>query len=231
MNLNLLFDMESLDWADMSIDKSDCLDKIQEVISEVQNSKRDGYNHEQFKPNSFDNLDFAQLFNSNVLVDLNAEWFIPYAYSTFAQIYALPLTPKSADSLNDLKTEFPNVCNALFGCQSDNKDVVYDVNSYKTVQLECERPKLRIPANQINQLISTHYKHLFERLDTPSLTEKGVLHGEQIQIHINDGSTKNIGALNIDGSWKHPPTKEKHRKLPNESKVLLTQWGFKLPEE
>jgi hypothetical protein len=228
MNLNLLFDIDSLDWENMSINKSECLDNLQIVISEVQINKHLG--HEQFKPLSFDDLDFDTLFNSETLKSLNAEWFIPYAYSTFSQIYAFPLTSNLADSLGELKSEFPNDCNALLGCNADKNEVVYDLESYETVQIECEKPKLKIPANQINQLINTQFKHLFERLDTPTLTAEGVLHGEQIQIHINDGTTKNIGALNIDGSWKHQPKGIGYR-IPNESKKLLLSWGFKLPIE
>jgi hypothetical protein len=230
MNLNLLFDIESLDWENMSINKSECLDKIQEIISQIQ---IDG--HSKFKPISFDDLNFSwgdihQLFDIDTLRTLNAEWFMPYAYGTFSQIYTFPLTPDLADNLDDLKAEFPNDCNALLGCSSTNKAVVYDLNTYKTVQIDCQKPKLKIPANQINQLINTRYKHLFERLDTPTQTAEGALHGEQIQVHLNNGSTKNIGALNINGSWKHKPQGDNYQ-LPNESKMLLIEWGFKLPKE
>ena len=87
MQTNLLFDTNSIDWENLSINRSECLENIQEVISQV---VIDG--NRNFKPISFDDLTFLsgenrleihQLFQENILRELNAEWFLPYAYSTF----------------------------------------------------------------------------------------------------------------------------------------------------
>ena len=163
---------------------------------------------------------------------MNAKWLEPYVWGgTFAIIYAFRPSPMQANNLQELKLEFPNHCNALLGCDSSKDEVVYDINSYKAIQVEFNRPKLKLPANQINDLIDTHYKHIFERLDVPTTIDTGNLFNEQIQIHLNSGRTKNIGALNIDGTWKHKPEKQRHQTLIKEAKEILLDWGFRLPIE
>jgi hypothetical protein len=229
MKLNLLFDHRSIDWENMSNDLSDCFDKLQEVIGKSQEDE-----NERFKPNSFDELAFSwgeihELFQQDKLLELNASWFLPYAYGTFSQIYSFPLSPSCSDTLENLNMEFPNDCNSLFGCKNDNDSLVYDLESYFAFKNECERPKIKLPPNQINQLIDTRYKHLFERIDTPTITQQGNLHGEQIQIHLNSGNTKNIGALNLDGTWKHQP-ENRYLPISNDAKSLLLEWGFILPQ-
>ena len=230
MKLNLLFDTQSIDWENMSNDLSDCFDKLQEVIGKSQEEE-----NERYKPLLFDDLKFSwgeihELFNQEKLSELNANWFLPYVYGTFSQIYAFPLSPKQSNDLEELKAEFPNDCNALLGCKSESENVVYDLESYFAVKNECEKPKLKLLSNQIQQLIDTKFKHLFERIDTPTITAQGNLHGEQIQIHLNVGNAKNIGALNIDGTWKHKP-ENKYLPILNEAKIKLQEWGFKLPLE
>ena len=240
MQTNLLFDTNSIDWENLPINRSECLENIQEVISQV---VIDG--NRNFKPISFDDLTFLsgenrleihQLFQENILRELNAEWFLPYAYSTFSQIYTFPLTPNLADNLDDLKSEFANDCNALLSCNSQDSEVVYDLLSYAAIKNNCieiqvdlNKPRLKVSANEINNLIKTRFKHLFERLDIPTKTAVGNLHKEQIQIHLNNGATKNIGALNIDGTWKHKPTSQTYR-ISNEAREKLLEWGFRLPD-
>jgi hypothetical protein len=228
MKLNLLFDNNSIDWENMSVDLSDCFDKLQEVIGQNQEDE-----NSRFKSRSFDDMKFSwgeihELFQENKLEELNAAWFKPIAYSTFSQIYAFPLSENEADNLEDLNAEFPEDCNGLLGCKQEQEYLVFDLNSYFALRTECERPKLKFGANQIQQLINTQYKHLFERIDTPTITEQGNLHSEQIQIHLNSGSTKNIGALNLDGTWKHLP-ENKYLPISNDAKKLLLEWGFRLP--
>jgi hypothetical protein len=230
MKLNLLFDNNSIDWENMSIDLSDCFDKLQEVIGQSQEDE-----NSRFKPRSFDDMKFSwgeihELFQENKLEELNAAWFKPIAYSTFAQIYTFPLSENEADNLQELQTEFPQDCNGLLGCKREQEKFVFDLDSYLALKNECERPKLELSANQIQQLINTQYKHIFERIDMPTITEGGNLHGEQIQIHLNSDNTKNIGALNIDGTWKHKPA-DKYLPIKNEAKELLSEWGFMLPVE
>ena len=238
MKTNLLFDNTCIDWENLSINRSECLENIQEVISQVIIDE-----NRNFKPISFDYLTFLsgenrleihRLFEIEVLRELNAEWFLPYAYSTFSQIYTFPLTPELADNLDDLKSEFPDDCNALLSCNSEDSEVVYDLLSYAEIKNNCiaiqenlNRPRLKVSANEINNLIKTRFKHLFERLDIPTKTVVGNLHKEQIQIHLNNGATKNIGALNIDGTWKHKPSSQTYR-IPNEAREKLLEWGFRL---
>ena len=244
MQTNLLFDTNSIDWENLSINRSECLENIQEVISQVIIDE-----NRNFKPISFDDLTFLsgenrleihRLFEIEVLRELNAEWFLPYAYSTFSQIYTFPLTPNLADNLNDLKSEFADDCNALLSCNSEDSEVVYDLLSYAAIKNNCKaiqddlnKPRLSVPSSQIEHLIKTHLKHLFDRLDVPTKTPKGTLHEEQIHIHIylksNSGKKKHIGALNIDGTWKHKPSSETHQ-IPNEAKEKLLEWGFRLPD-
>ena len=57
-------------------------------------------------------------------------------------------------------------------------------NNCNAIQDELNKPRLRVNANEINSLIKTHFKHLFDRLDVPTKTAKGTLHEEQIHIHI-----------------------------------------------
>ena len=157
--------------------------------------------------------------------------------STFLHIYTFPLTRNRADNLDDLKTEFADDCNALLSCNSEDSDVVYDLLSYAAIKNNCKaiqddlnKPRLKVSANEINNLITTRFKHLFERLDVPTKTVVGNLHKEQIQIHLNDngGKKKNVGALNIDGTWKHKP-KDSYT-IPNEAREKLLEWGFRLPD-
>lgn len=231
MKSNILFSHETVDWENISQDMSDCFDNLQAIMAQSQ------IDNDVYKKLSFDfeTLNFSwgniyELYNIQKLEELNANWFFRYAYMTFSQLHQLKTTPKLAESIEDLEDEFPNDCNSLFGCKTKQENLVYNLESYIALKNECESPKLRLGANQIQQLINTQYKHLFERIDTPTITEQGNLHGEQVQIHLNSGNTKNIGALNLDGTWKHPP-ENKYLPISNDAKKLLLEWGFRLPQE
>ncbi len=227
MKLNLLYDNGNVDWHNINNNFSECLDKLQEVISQIQIDEDASVFHSPY----FEDL-WMDVF-PNIYANPTLSWLLPYINPTglLVQLYTqFPLTPNKSENIEALFKEFPNNCNGLLGCKNENKNLAYDLESYFALKNECESPKLRLGANQIQQLINTQYKHLFERIDTPTITEQGNLHGEQIQVHLNSGNTKNIGALNLDGTWKHPPD-NRYLPIPNDVKKLLLEWGFKLPLE
>lgn len=124
-------------------------------------------------------------------------------------------------------------------CESNTLNYAYDSNSWKQIHMlfvmDYTRDQrlqyreyfsnfckghLKVQVRDIKRKIrSGSYKH-FERIDIPAETAGLAIHGQQIHIHL-----KNDGALNIDGSVKHPI-----RNLPVAAAEDFVEIGFILPE-
>lgn len=161
-------------------------------------------------------------------------------------------TPNSSNGWDAFSEEFPEENKSFIGLEEETcpNPLVYDEathqkfhSNYVSVfefdkqksQFEYfkrhYRPSLKFGSAQIaTQITRKQVNEGIVRLDSPRTTPDGApLHGQQIHAHIKIG--KNEYALNIDGTWKHPPSSISTDRIPVEICLTLSQWGFCLPDE
>lgn len=161
-------------------------------------------------------------------------------------------TPNSSNDWEDFAEEFSEENKSLIGLKDDDclNPLVYDKDTHREFhssyvatfdfdrqksQYEYFRkhykPNLKIESGRIQNLIQRHQvNNQIIRLDSPATSPNGnPIHGQQIHIHIMVNG--NECALNIDGSWKHPPQEHPNNRISIDVCFILSQWGFCLPKD
>lgn len=243
-NANLLLHIESFDWDDLTLDRSNQMDDLDLVIEQALDDMIYGH------PNCFNFLLSWGLFHELLVLDEEERrvftgWLSHAHQITLINLWNRSITPKSSFTLDDLENEFQNSNNGMLGLDvpvQHNKQV-FCKNSWiefhrayvksnpelRRTNLEYFRkfyvPELRETPNQINALIRRQRVHqIFDRLDGPTqVNDEITLHAEQFHMHFRDNEQS---ALNIDGTWKHGGFN-----IPLEACQQLEEWGFLLPEE
>ena len=106
------------------------------------------------------------------------------------------------------------------GIDANIDRLVYNIDGYTNLK-EAAKPIVISPNwSNIRQDIANGkiLPNVFKRLDSQIKTDSNgkAIHGQQIHIHFKNGS-----ALNLDGSWKHEPKKEKNEHIPPEAQAYL----------
>jgi hypothetical protein len=242
---NLLVDVESFHWTNLSIDRSMEMDKLILAMDKISENGDNIYNHPAWLNLQLHWGFFYEILNFGEEERLVfAPWLSRDYQITLVKLFNRAISQRPSYNLVDLNNEFPDDNNGLLGLNATvrNLYVSCDItwfelhanfvkNHYEIRETHFKhfkkfyQPELRIDANQINHNIDTGKMHpLFKRLDKPThVMDKETLHGEKIQMHFND---KDKCALNIDGTWKH-----KSFDLPKDVKNQLIELGFILPDE
>lgn len=244
----LLSLIESFKWENTSIDRSQYINELNEVILESKEYdtlyKTKNFNNIELSWGNFVEFIFSYGFDSEKRKS-TFPWMTQTQHQTLIEIIKSFKNTLSIDTenLSDFKDYCKsNNCNHIGFKQSDElTNYVSCINSYsafhtkivssfsrnernqqKKYFLKFFNAELKTEPNKIRQLIRRNQCHnSITRLDTPSLDPYGnTLHNEQIQVHFNNDS-----ALNIDGTWKHGTCD-----LNDEVCDTLIEWGFILPE-
>jgi hypothetical protein len=231
--INLLVHTDSFRWNDIAVNRKEQLDDLVLLQQQIQIDKK----CKTYKTPAFDNLSFDWGYFYDIIdpnFDFkteNAEWLKPcvqpMSNSIFLYLFGYQYTPKQAETITDLDTEFKNDANVYLGIDKNTPRLVYNTYTYDV--LKASLIPVVEPANwskirkeiELGKILPA----FFERIDTPTITAQGNLHGEQVHIHFKNGT-----ALNLDGSWKHKPKNEKDKKIPTEAQKYLLEWGFTLPK-
>lgn len=161
-------------------------------------------------------------------------------------------TPNSSVDYTSFANEFQQSNCSLIGLRDTNcsEPLVYNIKShddfhakpvftYNFAQQKANFknfkkyyvPTLKIDAGKIKKMIDTNkVNNDIVRLDPPKTDPKGKpIHGQQIHIHIMVGDHE--CALNLDGTWKHPPNENGNHNISAEVCSVLSDWGFVLPDK
>lgn len=239
---NLLIHLESFDWPDLSIDRSDQLNNLSLAVDYINNNNDKIYSH----PNGFTYKMpwgfFYDIFSfDGEFKNMFCPWLTHDFQKILLKLFNRTVTPQTSHNITDMDGEFANENNGMLGvCNLTVNKYVFDPSTWHalhslyvkdnpTTRTKCfkyfkkfYKPELTVDANSIKTLIRRRLAHdCFERLDTPTYTEDDqTLHGERVQMHFKNGS-----ALNINGEWKHGTFN-----IPKEAKEQLIEWGFLLPD-
>ncbi|MGS0747509.1 hypothetical protein [Halpernia sp. GG3] len=153
-------------------------------------------------------------------------------------------TPNFSNAWEDFAEEFNEENKSLIGLRDDDclNPFVYDKDTYgefhssyvATFNFERQKaqykyfkkyykPSLKLEGGQIKNLIDKKLVNKqFVRLDPPRTSTDGFpIHRQQIHIHFK--IKKNVCALNLDGTWKHPPSNLEKNRIPTEICLILSQ--------
>lgn len=238
---NLLIDLNSFSWNDLSINRSTEIDNLILAVDKIEDNDDTVFNH----PESFNyKLDWGYFHELQIFDDELRGGFVPWLthdHQTFLRkLFRRPISSTPSLTLTQLAEEFPGENNGLLRCGgSDEAQCVkcettwYElhslfVNGNLSIQdidavyfKQFYKPRLLVSANSIRERIRTGQEHpIFKRLDVPQSEDGHMIHNQKIHIHFNE----NDSALNIDGTWKHPSCN-----IPKEAIETLKQWGFLLP--
>jgi len=243
---NLLVDINSFYWDDLSVDREQAMDDLILAFDCILEQEDIIWGH----PQCYDFLLNWGYFHEILTLDDDERnnripWLREDHQRTLINIWSRKPTQELASNLEELDIEFANYNNGHFGCGRGlhGTRYVHDDNSWLKLHQDFVSsnpslrathyayfkkfyiPQLTVSANQINDKIQKHQVHnIFRRLDIPTQVDnENTLHGEQIQMHFNDSSGS---ALNIDGTWKHG-----RFEVPAEACDKLIEWGFLLPDE
>jgi len=238
---NLLIDLNSFGWNDLSINRSTQIDNLILAVDKIEDNEDTIYNH----PESFNyKLDWGYFHELQIFDDELRKGFVPWLthdQQTFLRkLFRRPISPEPSRTLLQLADEFPGENNGLLRCGGDEElqcvkcektwyalhslyvngnlhiqdvDLVYFKRFYK--------PRLLVAANSIRDRIRSGQEHeIFKRLDVPQTEDGQMIHNQKIHIHLD----ANNSALNIDGTWKHSSCQ-----IPKEAQERLKEWGFLLP--
>ncbi len=243
---NLLINLESFAWNDLTIDRSSDMENLILAVDEAINHEDQIFGH----PDCF-NYKIEHCFFHDILYFDEEErqvftnnWLSNDYQKALIKLWRSP-TPKLSKNIleMDLEPGFIGANNGMIGCSEELlldryvSDILSWTNLHKnyvksniSLHLNCPEyfkrfyiPSLTVSANQINYQIKQSVFHsLFDRIDIPKESSgEGKLHGEQIHIHFYDSK---LSALNIDGTWKHGGFI-----LPVDVEEQLIEWGFLLP--
>ncbi|NRD18602.1 hypothetical protein HNV08_00975 [Winogradskyella eckloniae] len=244
----LLSLIETFKWEDTSLDRSDYIHKLNEVILESKEYdelyKTKSFNEIQLSWGNFIEFVLYYGYDSDTRKE-RFPWMSQTQHTTLIQIIISFKNTLSIETteLNDFKTICKSMnCNHIgfkqsaeitnyISCMDSYKEFHYNIVSgfnreerkaNKKYFLKFFNAQLKVDPNQIRQIIHRNQcPRSIIRLDTPTLNSNGEkLHEELIQVHFKDKS-----ALNIDGTWKHG-----NSNLSDEICNTLIDWGFMLPE-
>jgi hypothetical protein len=245
---NLIFLKRSFEWFDHGVNRNEYIKQLNAAINLAREYGDNIFRtHDLFEINlPWGNL-FEVLYQYNYDEEIKTTifpWMSEIDYNTLTNLIRLigNPTPNKAIDLHSLRNEYPqtNCGNVGFFYTPKPHKYVFDEESWNKFHEDfvstfsyaqrCEfydyfskffQPYLRIELNQINILIQRNQTpSIIKRIDLPKIV------GEKIHIHLEENSNC---ALNIDGTWKHAPRNQFN--ISMEARVLLSQWGFKLPEE
>ncbi len=234
MNINLLIHTPSFAWQDITLNRAEALDDL--IL--LQGKARDDENCDVYRNTALDSLDFQwgsfyYFWDPDFDFEtINASWLSKYVQPMTGGIIDWIFNRSQSSnymSVEDLDAEFQNDANAYLGIDNTKPRLVYDEISYEALKASL-LPKIE-PVNwsqiyneiKIGNILPSMFKRLDYQFKEDITGKQG--HIEQIHIHFQNGS-----ALNLDGSWKHKPTKEKDKTIPTEAQKYLLGWGFKLPQ-
>jgi len=250
----LLHRTESFNWTNKTINRSFDLQNYNIALITAREFEDDIY-----CPQSMYDLDNIFLFMwtngqsfEQLLVHFN--WLTADDFQVLLNLQYMmgSHSPNSSNSWADFSNEFIDENKSLIGLRDnsctfplihDNESIKqFHSNYVASFDLDKQKANFKyfkkhyIP---ILKFTSTHLQNLITRnqvsnqiirVDPPPTDPNGKpIHGQQFHVHFKIKSK--VYALNLDGTWKHPPLKTSEEKIPNEICSALSQWGFCLPEE
>lgn len=167
-------------------------------------------------------------------------WLTADSYSNLGTLLQIKKTLVISDLISNYNINHEFNDSSWMGiCEQNNSNYAYDVPSWNIIHMvfvmnynRNQRVSnddyfkkfcvgyLKIEPSQIKKKIRKGSYKDFDRLDIPTEADGKTIHGQQIHIHLKSG-----GALNIDGTVKHPINK-----ISTETAKNLVEIGFILPE-
>lgn len=258
MKGRLLHYVESFCWTDKELDRSKALQDFNIALNTARKCGDQVFCPEvMYNPENSDIIFQFMYLNGYLSYDqmkVHFEWLRVDEFNLL-QTLSFNLgrpSPQSSNNWEEFSLEFASENKSLIGLQDMvcNNPLVYDENSHKefhssyllAFDFEQQKihykyfvkhyiPQLKVDSNTIVNLIRRNQvSEQIIRLDCPIMTPTGnTIHNQKIHIHIMVNG--NECALNIDGSWKHPPQSHPNNRISAEVCLTLSQWGFCLPEE
>lgn len=255
MKGRLLNHVGSFSWNDKNVDRSFALQNYNKALNKAREFGDQVFCPEKmYDPENKDIIFLFMWLNNYQYDELKAhfEWLKVDDFQVLQNISLGPSTPNSSNNWEDFSNEFQDENKSLIGLKQDdfadplvydeethekfhaNYVATFDFNKQKSLYGYFKthyKPSLKIEKAQINNFINRDQVHeRFVRLDDPPTSPNGEpVHGQQIHIHIKIRDT--VCALNIDGTWKHPPKNITEDRIPAEVCSTLSEWGFCLPED
>lgn len=257
MKAKFLNHVKSFCWKDKIVDRSLPLQDFNLVINEARKNHDLVFCPSTMYENEYESIFIFMWINSYQSYDqlkVHYEWLKIEDFEILLYLHTIlgTPTPRSSNVWEEFNNEFKMNNISLIGLKDDEcmDPLVYDSPSYikhhsnfvRTFDFTQQKynfeyfrkyykPELKISHGVIKAMIERNQVNSgIIRLDSPTTSPNGdPIHGQQIHVHIL--IEKKNCALNIDGSWKHPPTNILNDKIPAEICLTLSDWGFKLPEE
>lgn len=258
MNGKLLNYVESFNWSNKDLDRSIALQNYNDALIEAREVGDQVFCPEtMYNPENRDIIFQFMWFNgyhSYEQLKVHYEWL---KVEDFQLLLILPSflgssTPNSSNQWDEFNEEFNEENRSLLGLKSDNSQdpLVYDKDTHRKFHSnyvatfdfdkqkaqykyfkEYHKPRLKLDVGEIKSLIEREQvSKRFVRLDPPPTSPDGSpIHGQQIHIHFQIKDTE--CALNLDGTWKHPPTNPLNDRINTDICSTLSEWGFCLPED
>ncbi|MCL1674305.1 hypothetical protein [Elizabethkingia meningoseptica] len=252
----LLSRYESFIWVDVNINRSIPLQNFNVAITKAREKKDDIYRptniYDDNVASNIYNLMYTQGKFSFDDIKAHFTWLTADDYQVLICLpgYIEKITDRPSDNWAQFSTEFLGENVSMIGIEDKAclDPLVYDEASHtdfyakSIIQFDFNKqknnfrdfkkyytPKLQLEASKIKAIINREEAPRgIIRLDDPPQDPKGrIIHNQKIHIHLKTTTNKEC-ALNIDGTWKHPPPQDNNISI--EICEILALWGFVLPD-
>ena len=236
---NLISFNSSFIWNDKNMDRNSCINNFNLCYLEAK--EQDSFYIKQdlhMSANSI--IREMHLFKSFDEMKITFPWLTPDSYNLLSTLLQIKKTLVISDVITAYNTNHDFPFSSWMGfCEQNETNYVFNINSWNSVHHEfvmnfTKRQRLNnhkyfqkfavgllkeAPRDIRKKIKNGTYKY-FERIDIPQEADGKAMHSQKIHIHLKDD-----GALNIDGSIKHPI-----RRISTKASNDLIEIGFILPE-